>query len=95
MRWSLHKYKCLWGVGGKGWGSSFQEGVSHTYTPRLDYSRISILYKKESNKIFYYFLFFSLKNYLLFSTNQTCFLFQKYKKKKTLYSQKQVFENKK
>ena len=35
VRWSLHKYKCLWGVGGKGQGSSLQEGVSHTYTLRL------------------------------------------------------------
>ena len=35
VRWSLHKYKCLWGVGGKGQDSSFQEGVSHTYTLRL------------------------------------------------------------
>ena len=35
VRWSLHKYKYLWGVGGKGQGSSFQEGVSHTYTLRL------------------------------------------------------------
>ena len=35
VRWSLHKYKCLWGVGGKGWGLSLQEGVSHTYTLRL------------------------------------------------------------
>ena len=35
VRWSLHKYKCLWGVGGKDWGLSLQEGVSHTYTLRL------------------------------------------------------------
>ena len=35
VRWSLHKYKCLWGVGGKIRGSSFQERTSHTYTPRL------------------------------------------------------------
>ena len=35
VRWSLHKYKCSWGVGGKGWGLSLQEGVSHTYTLRL------------------------------------------------------------
>ena len=33
--------------GGKGWGLSFQEGVSHTYTIRLDKSRISILYKNK------------------------------------------------
>ena len=31
VRWSLHKYKCLWTVGGKGRGSSLQEGVSHIY----------------------------------------------------------------
>ena len=40
VRWSLHKYKCLWDVGGggegKGHGSSLQEGTSHTYTLRLD-----------------------------------------------------------
>ena len=35
VRWSLHKYKCLWGVGGKGRGLSIQEGVSHTYKHRL------------------------------------------------------------
>ena len=35
VRWSLYKYKCLWSVGGKGWGSSPEEGVSHTYTLRL------------------------------------------------------------
>ena len=35
LKWSLHKYKCLWGVGGKGWGSNLQEGASHTYTLRL------------------------------------------------------------
>ena len=35
VRWSLHKYKCLWDVGSKGQGSSLQEGVSHTYTLRL------------------------------------------------------------
>jgi len=33
---SLHKYKCLWGVGGKGQGSSLQEGALHTYILRLD-----------------------------------------------------------
>ena len=37
VRWSLHKYKCLWDVGGggKGHGSSLQERASHTYTLRL------------------------------------------------------------
>ena len=35
VRWSLHKYKCLWGVGGKGRGLSIQEGASHTYKHRL------------------------------------------------------------
>ena len=42
--WIFHKYKCLWGVGDKGQGSSFQEQTSHTYIFRLGYSRISILY---------------------------------------------------
>ena len=37
-------------VGDKGRGSSLQWGVSHTYTFRLDYSRIYILYKKNKNK---------------------------------------------
>ena len=32
-------------MGSKGWGSSLQERASHTYTLRLDLSRISILYK--------------------------------------------------
>ena len=35
MRWSLHKYKRLWGMGDKGRGSSLQEGISHIYTLRL------------------------------------------------------------
>ena len=34
--WSLYKYKCLWGVGGKDKGLSPQERVSHIYTFRLD-----------------------------------------------------------
>ena len=33
--YNLHKYKCLWDVGDKGWGSSLQEGALHTYTLRL------------------------------------------------------------
>ena len=33
----------VWGVGGKGQGSSFQEETSHTYTLRLGQSRNSIL----------------------------------------------------
>ena len=37
----------VWGVGSKNEDSSLQEGASHTYTLRLDYSRISILYKKK------------------------------------------------
>ena len=32
VQWSLYKYKCLWGVEGKGQDSSLQKGVSHTYT---------------------------------------------------------------
>ena len=36
---SHFKYKCLQGVGGKGWGSSFQEGALHTYTLKLLQSR--------------------------------------------------------
>ena len=35
VRWSLHKYKCLWDVREKGQGSNLQEGDSHTYTLRL------------------------------------------------------------
>ena len=35
VRWSLHKYKCLWGVGSKGRDSSIQEKTSHTYTLKL------------------------------------------------------------
>ena len=37
----------MWDVGGKDRDSSFQEGVSHTYTLRLDYSKNSILYQKK------------------------------------------------
>ena len=44
VRWSLHKYKCLWGVGDKDQSSSFQEGASHTYTLRLGFSVIYIFY---------------------------------------------------
>ena len=43
----IKKYKCLWGVRGKDWGSSFQERVSHTHTLRLCYSINFILYKKK------------------------------------------------
>ena len=46
MRWSLQKYKCLWVVEDKSRDSSFQEGVSHTYTLKLGYSRNYILYQK-------------------------------------------------
>ena len=35
---------------GNGWGLSFQEETSYTYTLTLYYSRISILYKKNKNK---------------------------------------------
>ena len=38
-------------MGSKGRDSSSQNGVSHTYTVRLDYSRISILYIKIKIKI--------------------------------------------
>ena len=43
-------------MGGKGQGSSLQEGVSHTYTLRLSQSIDSILYKKKkiSNMLSYY-----------------------------------------
>ena len=42
------------------------------------------------------FYFFRQKIIFLISTNQTCFWFQKYKKIVfSLYSQKQVFENRK
>ena len=37
----------MWGVGGKGRGSSLQEKALHTYTFRLDWSRNSILYQKK------------------------------------------------
>ena len=36
VRWSLHKFKYLWGVGGKDRSSNLQERVSHTYTLKLD-----------------------------------------------------------
>ena len=50
---SLHKYKYLRSVGGKGRSSSLQEGFSHIYTLKLSWSRNSILYKKKNVKIFY------------------------------------------
>ena len=50
VRWSLYKYKYLWGVRGKGRGSNLQEGASHTYILRLGESRNSILYKKKKKK---------------------------------------------
>ena len=37
-------------VRGKGRGSSFQERVSHTYTLRLEYSIIFIMYQKKKKK---------------------------------------------
>ena len=30
VQWLLHKYKCLWSVGGKGWGSSLEKRASAT-----------------------------------------------------------------
>ena len=36
VRWSLHKYKYLWDVEGKGQGSNLQKRVSLTYTLRLE-----------------------------------------------------------
>ena len=58
VRWSLHKYKCLWGVRGKGQGSSLQERDSHTYTLRLGQNSNSILYKKYIYIYIYDKLFF-------------------------------------
>ena len=54
VRWSLYKYRCLWGVGGKGWGSTLQERVWHTYTLRLCYNKIYILLKKKKKKSLHY-----------------------------------------
>ena len=49
----FHKYKCLWGVGeGKCRDLSHQERVSHTYTLKLSYNRISILYIKKNTQAF-------------------------------------------
>ena len=36
-------------MGDKGQGLSFQEGTLHTYTFRLSYGRIFILYKNNNN----------------------------------------------
>ena len=38
--------KSSYEIRGKGWSSSIQERVSHTYIFRLDNSKIFILYKK-------------------------------------------------
>ena len=43
------KYKYLYGVGSKGWGSNFQEGTSNTYTLELSQSRNCILYQNNNN----------------------------------------------
>ena len=40
--WSLHKYKCLWGVRGKDRDSSLQEKTSHTYILKQAYIYIYI-----------------------------------------------------
>ena len=48
--WSLYKYKCIWGVEGKGRGLSFRERVSQTYTLRLGYSINFILYPPTKKK---------------------------------------------
>ena len=34
---TLHKYECLWGVEGKSWGSSLQEGASHQGCAMVSY----------------------------------------------------------
>ena len=44
-------YKYLWGVGGKGRGSSLQERASHTYTLRLGQSIILSCKKKKKKDI--------------------------------------------
>ena len=47
-----HKYKCLCGVRGKRRDSSLQEEDSHTYTLKLWYCRIYILYKNKNCILF-------------------------------------------
>ena len=36
IRWSLYKYKYVWGVRSKNRSSNFQEEVSYTYILKLD-----------------------------------------------------------
>ena len=62
----------MWGVGDKSWDSSLQEGVSHTYTLKLDHSRIFILYNKKKKKKKR--LLKNLFNYVMFENKMTCSL---------------------
>ena len=50
MGWSLHKYKWLGDVEGKGRNSNLQDRALHTYIFRLCQSRNFILYKKKKKK---------------------------------------------
>ena len=65
VRWSLHKYKCLWSVEGKGQGSSLQERALHTYTLRLDQSRISLFYQQKKKKKTLFDIFGKIVEFLL------------------------------
>ena len=55
VQWTLHRYKCLQGVGGKGWVQVFRMKL-HIHI-HLDYDKIefyllkkNLLYKREKNK---------------------------------------------
>ena len=81
VRWSLYKYKCLQGVGGKGRSSSLQEGASHTYTLRLNQSRNSILYQKivkYEKTLIYLKSQSNHKNSKIVSANTLCYIFLLY-----------------
>ena len=65
---------------GKGQSSSIQEGGSHTYTLRLDYSRNSILYK--------YIYIYILKHYLYFTNKYYFTKFKIKNKKKAAYTKR-------
>ena len=74
MQWSLHRYKCLWGVGVKtGIQVSKNELYTHThiYIYTLDYDRLEILsfIKKKKKKLMLHSLYLIL---LRFAFYQLC-----------------------
>ena len=61
--------------------SNFQEETSHTYTLRLNYNRVFILYKKITNYKLFFFSFFES----LLGWNNILKKWEIKKKKKTIF----------